>query len=219
MQQHHKALLLIAAGAIVLALPMLRESSVTEAQKVGGRGPASVGPGSSTRFLKILAWQTSLENILEAKSENDPRLDTEFRHLTPEQHSWLISRYHQVTAEDRTQRGKIAFLITRDLRDQKDVAFLKEIMEEQPCRSLANCEMRLPATTTGPSVDPVTLHYPQMTVLYQLEKNPDLWTRTDLREPLRDLLLTAVKFPAEPVQQRATSALDKLEVDPGPTAL
>jgi len=115
-----------------------------------------------------------LDQILASKNDNDPRLDQKFRHLTQEMKSALRDKYSNLPKEDLNARGTIALLIGREISDSADLIFLKEILNESPCLSLAQCS-RESAPPSGveahqEAATEVTLAYPQLSALYWLEK-------------------------------------------------
>ena len=81
-----------------------------------------------------------LNQILVSKNDNDLRLDTEFKNLTPGTKELLMQRYQQLPMEARNERGTIVFLIGRELTRPEDFAFLGQVALEMPCMSLANCK-------------------------------------------------------------------------------
>jgi hypothetical protein len=73
--------------------------------------------------------------------------------------------------EARNERGTIVFLLGRNITSPEDLAFLRNVLAETPCRSLADCKKPIP-----PSEEPhwesgteLTLAYPQVVALKGLE--------------------------------------------------
>jgi len=220
MLEKHKAVLLLAFGAVVLCLPLFKNDRIVPqvvAIQSGGRGPASLGPSDfapkpealSHANAVIAPWQRNLETVLASTDDNDPRLDSEFRELTVEQKRWLRERYFQVPVEDRNQRGKVVFLLTRVMRSAADVEFLRDVLRETPCRSLTDCQTQVASNDHMADLDAVTLNYPQMVILYQLENNFN-WQGGPLQDSVVNLLKEAEKFPVASVQERAAATLAKL---------
>lgn len=120
-----------------------------------------------TQHLKIL------DEILAAKNDNDPRLDTEFRSLSPTSKRMMEDRYRALMPEKRNERGTIAFLVGREISSADDVAFMEGILSESPCLSLGDCSREeknadddhLNAETGSA----VTLAYPQLVALHSIE--------------------------------------------------
>ncbi len=114
---------------------------------------------------------TILKEILKTKNDNDPRFDRELLHLSPELKKMVEHFYGDVKPELRNERGTVVFLIGRDLNSQDDVNFLKDVMMEKPCMSLADCSK---AETGGgaeahlDAINETTANYPQLMALRQL---------------------------------------------------
>lgn len=106
-----------------------------------------------------------LEAILASHNDNDPRLDSAFVDLTPEAKSLFRAKYAALARERRNERGTIVYLLGKNLRAPEDWAFLREVVAEPPCLSLADCGQR----SGGPAEpgDGVTLAYPQLVALTQ----------------------------------------------------
>jgi len=114
-----------------------------------------------------------LEEILRSNNDNDPRLDGDFNELSPQTKELFRRKYAQTPQEDRNARGTIVFLLGRNLDSAEDWAFLRAVVGEPPCLSLADCSRK----DASPSSDPhhegglaVTLAYPQMVALKQVER-------------------------------------------------
>ena len=114
-------------------------------------------------------WQ-ELQEIITSKNDNDPRLDQDFKILSEELHYLLIQKYSEIPEEDRNQRGLIVFLISRDLKYLEDLKFLKNIFKENPCLSLNNCNVLDSTDPHHSGIEQSSLNYPQLSALYQLEK-------------------------------------------------
>ena len=108
-----------------------------------------------------------LESILASKNDNDPRLDRDFNHLSPEARRAFRRKYFQLRPEARNERGTIVYLLGKNLRAPEDWAFMKHVASEPPCLSLANCAK--PAAGAEPG-DAVTLAYPSLVALKQAQR-------------------------------------------------
>lgn len=117
----------------------------------------------------------TLSQILASKNDNDSRLDTEFKHLSPGTKYLLKQKYASLPAEARNERGTIVFLLGRDLPNSgtpEDFQFFDQVGAEPPCRSLGDCSKE---TQAGPedsheeSTIGTTLSYPQKVLLHVLQ--------------------------------------------------
>ncbi len=114
-----------------------------------------------------------LDEILATKNDNDPRMDSELRGLSPTSKRMMEDRYRSLPAEKRNERGTIAFLVGREISSADDVAFMEGILAESPCLSLGDCsreeknidDEHLHAETGAA----VSLAYPQMVALHSIE--------------------------------------------------
>ena len=104
---------------------------------------------------------------MRSKNDNDPRLDAEFNALTEATKARFRARYSALPAEDRNGRGTIVYLLGRNMKSPGDWEFLRSVVAEPPCRSLADCSA--PAGTGGPG-DEVTLAYPALVALKRAQK-------------------------------------------------
>ena len=122
--------------------------------------------------LEVTKKLQVLEEILKSKNDNDPRLDTEFKNLSPEMKKALESQYEKRPEEDRNGRGTIAFLVAREISGPEDLEFLSSVLREEPCLSLADCKQTNPSEKDAHlgGVDDLTMNYPQIVVLNQIEK-------------------------------------------------
>ena len=110
----------------------------------------------------------TLEAILQSRNDNDPRLDTDFNTLSVEARRLFRERYRQIAPERRNERGTIVYLLGKNLRDDEDWAFLREVVSEPPCLSLADCAK--PSTGPAEMGDEVTLAYPALVALKQAQR-------------------------------------------------
>jgi hypothetical protein len=113
------------------------------------------------------------DEIIASRNDNDPRLDTEFRNLSPAAKAMLRDRYRNYQREKRNERGTVVFLLGRNLTSAEDMAFLREVLSEPPCRSMKDCE-KDPANGEASSLHQdmgteISLAYPQVVVLKSIE--------------------------------------------------
>ncbi len=147
-----------------------------------------------------------IEEFLVSKDDNDPRVDQELSSISDELKLKIENAYQALPLENRNGRGFLAFLITRDLRTDKDVQFLKSIFEEKACLSLSDCGSSAQEDPHLDSVNNVSLNYPQMTALYQLQKrienDPSILAQPSVRQEIELLLREAKQFPAPGISSR-----------------
>ena len=109
-----------------------------------------------------------LDDILRARDDNDPRLDSAFNSLPPETRLRFQRKYRALPPESRNQRGTIVYLLGKNLSSAEDWAFLREVAAEPPCLSLGDCSKA--SADGGDSGDGVTLAYPALVALKQAER-------------------------------------------------
>ncbi|OGQ94606.1 MAG: hypothetical protein A2521_06165 [Deltaproteobacteria bacterium RIFOXYD12_FULL_57_12] len=110
----------------------------------------------------------TLEEILLSRNDNDPRLDTDFNGLSEQDRILMRVRYREFAPERRNERGTIVYLLGKDPRSSEDWDFLREVVREPPCLSLADCSKR--SKGTAEMGDEVTLAYPALVALKQAER-------------------------------------------------
>lgn len=151
-------------------------------------------------------WEV-LQEILTSQNDNDPRLDKTFMGMSDELHLTLQEQYQEIPAENRNQRGLLAFLIARDLKNTEDLDFLKKVYEESPCLSLENCGSRTSSDPHLSGVDEASMNYPQLASLYQLEKqlndHPALFADSSMKDHAKAVIEQALRFPVPSVQKKA----------------
>lgn len=111
-----------------------------------------------------------LDEILKSKNDNDLRLDTEFKQLSPELKRAMAQYYKAIPDEQRNERGTIAFLYARAMTAPEDMNFITQVLLEKPCLSLADCSKaggsdREHAHLEG--LAETTANYPQLTAIRQ----------------------------------------------------
>jgi hypothetical protein len=140
---------------------------------------------------------TELNQILASKNDNDHRLDTDFKNLTPGTKTLLMKRYQELPSEKRNDRGTIVFLIGRELNRPEDFRFLAQVGMETPCLSMIDCKQEMhqtPEELHEQSTISVTLAYPQHVAMKSLEN-----------------LLSPEKGAPSPDQAQISEALNTLE--------
>jgi hypothetical protein len=137
---------------------------------------------------------SELQEILDSKNDNDPRLDSDFKDLNENEKASLQGRYLSYRPESLNERGTLVFLLGRNIKTEEDVRFMQHVLKEKPCLSLENCAAQAPKATGEAaheaSVNDVTLVYPQIVSIKSMEnllfKNP-----TDSK--LKPLVLKALE--------------------------
>lgn len=138
----------------------LASAALLAALAVLGRG--LLRPTAAARARAQLA---TLEDILRSRDDNDPRLDRDFRELSPEAKALFRRAYAGLAPERRNERGTIVYLLGKNLRTADDWAFFRAVVAEPPCLSLADCSSR--SVGAGELGDEVTLAYPSLVALRQ----------------------------------------------------
>lgn len=110
--------------------------------------------------------------VIKTGKDNDPRVDSELKSLTPALKNALKKEYEQLPPEHRNGRGFIAFLIGRSMTEPADVDFLAQIVQEEPCLSFKDCSARGPMYEEAEEHSTqVTLNYPQIVATRMLKQN------------------------------------------------
>ncbi len=168
--------------------------------------PRSLSPAEQKQW-------TLFQEILNSRNDNDARVDTELRDLTPEFKESLRSAYSQLPAENRNARGFAAFLIAREIRDVRDLQFLKEIFQESPCLSFQKCSQVGDPDPHLDGINETSLNYPQLVSLYQLQKqleaNPSLLQSSEMKTAFSETLREARQFPNSAIQAKARELQEK----------
>lgn len=111
-----------------------------------------------------------LSEIFQSKNDNDPRLDSEFKNLSPHTKLALQKEYKETPVELRNERGTIVFILGRNLNSQEDFQFFKQVISEPPCLSLSDCTKAPDEDHSETSTQVgITLEYPQIVVLKSLQ--------------------------------------------------
>ena len=155
-------------------------------------------------------WDT-FQEILKSKNDNDPRVDQILFNLSESFKLALRDYYQNLPMEKRNERGFIAFLVSRQLSSENDVSFLKSILNEKPCLSMSDCNTQGFQDPHHASTDNVSLNYPQLVVLYEIENKLKLESSLSSiqRQWLRDIIQSGINFPAGIVSSRAHEAMQK----------
>ena len=106
-----------------------------------------------------------LEEILRARNDSDPRLESAFNGLSPEMRKSFRETYRRLPPERRNQRGTIVYLLGKNLAAPEDWAFLREVAAERPCLSMADC-----GKAASGEDDETSLAYPALVALIQAER-------------------------------------------------
>ena len=151
----------------------------------------------------------TLSEILESRNDNDPRLDSELRDLTPEDRRELREFYRTLEWEDRNGRGTTIFLLGRNIDSEEDLDFFVEVLSEPPCLSLRNCEKAeakfLPSVDDHDSTKEITLAYPQVVALKSLER--EFGRESALRDMFMETLTVAIDNRNPRISRMAQSIL------------
>jgi hypothetical protein len=127
-------------------------------------------PASSITQARKLAV---LQEILDSKNDNDPRLDTDFKTLNESEKIALQEKYLSYTPEKLNERGTLIYLLGRNIENKKDLKFMEYVLNEKPCLSMSNCSIEAPAPTGEAahlaSIDKITLSYPQIVAIKSIE--------------------------------------------------
>ncbi len=194
-----RTLFFLLIGATVLAVlavsqwlipsaPVSPSNDNQNAKTIGSSGSSgtgdgqSVSPGKSTPDAQASEVALTpaaqhqlqvLDEILQSKNDNDPRLDRELRTLDESAKAALRAKYRSMPPEKLNERGTLVFLLGRNLNSAADVAFLQGVLEERPCLSLADCSKSEGAAHGEEahleSLDETTLLYVQLAALDRLE--------------------------------------------------
>lgn len=104
----------------------------------------------------------ALDAVLAAKDDNAPRLDRDFDALSEAAKAAFRRRYAELPREALNERGTVVYLLGRNMKTAADWEFLRAVVAEAPCRSLADCARE---DAAGGSGDEVTLAYPALVAL------------------------------------------------------
>lgn len=169
------------------------------------------------RKVQAVQWTPEVklvDEIINSKNDNDPRLDSELRVLSEEAKVALRTYYLSRPEEDRNGKGTVLFVLGRNLKNPEDVRFMADALKETPCRSLADCtseaaviDHRESQHDTSPEV---TLAYPKIVTLAMFEKelnNPHLTPQ--MQESILEAVQQSLKSEEPIVKKRAAAILDR----------
>ncbi|MDG0817995.1 hypothetical protein [Bdellovibrio svalbardensis] len=149
-----------------------------------------------------------LQEILKAKNDNDPRMDTALLVLSENTKILFRQLYKNTQAEKRNDRGTIVFLLGRNISNAADLSFFSEVLNERPCLSLADCSK---TETGGLSKEEdehqggfaVSLAYPQLVTLHSLDHYLELHGSSELSDKVKDLIAEAKHSSVPEIAQMA----------------
>ena len=145
---------------------VLAAAPESSARQIPKRGEPRAGFSAQTMTKEAL-----LDDIFRSKNDNDPRLDSGFNDLSPETKTIFRLKYRRLPPERLNERGTIAYLLGKNLASPEDWAFLRELVVEPPCLSLADCAKEDAfAQARENTGDAVTLAYPALVALKQAQR-------------------------------------------------
>lgn len=157
----------------------------------------------------------SVEEIIQSRNDSDSRVSL-LKNLSPEFKNALVSKYSSLKPENRSGRGFIVFLLAKDFKSSADLEFLQSVYKEAPCLSLENCALSTDDNSHSSGVNQTTLIYPQLVVLYQIEKQlvakPELLNDPTIRAGILGTLKQAEAFPVPAVQLQAEKLRQKFKL-------
>jgi hypothetical protein len=201
---------LFLAFLLVLFFVILRRSAPDSgsAAPVPITSPAAPPPAPSVEQTQTATANpvSLLKEILASGNDNDPRLDSEFNHLTPSAKTELIAYYESLPSGNSNERGTVVFLLGRNITEPADLVFFKRVLAEGPAQPLAPEQDGLPSEMLSV--------YPQLMAVRALgsavrgaQKEPEL------KNAIRTELEAATQNPSEPVSRQARKALAQLGSD------
>jgi hypothetical protein len=159
-----------------------------------------------------------LKEILRTKNDNDPRLDTELKVLTPALKKALRAEYQKTPPEKLNDRGTIVFLLGRNLETEEDFQFMKEVIESPSCKSFSDCSKDptqfAEEDRHHEAIDAITLWYPQWNAFLAIESwlnqnEFEKLTRAQ-RNYLEQVIDSAMRSSNSTIANRARSLHDQL---------
>jgi hypothetical protein len=189
--------------------PVVGERFSSPAEPAASPRASASPPPSADVTARDRELDSLLGEILKSKNDNDPRMDSEFKHLSPGTKILLEKRYQAYPPEARNERGTIVFILGRDLAQsgsQADFAFYDQVANEPPCLSLEDCGKAVksaPQDAHEESAIGITLSYPQQMMVRELG---DFVTQ-NLDNPLRaDAIRTLQGLSRSPIPSVAIRA-------------
>ncbi len=155
----------------------------------------------------------SFLDISQSGRDNDPRIDSELKNLSSELKNQMKKYYRSLAPERRNERGFVSFLISRDAKSVEDLEFVGEVLTEEPCLSMADCKNLSDRDAHTGAVDQVSINYPQLVSLYQLESrlaagSLDL-SISALKEETRSALAKGARSPVPQIREKAEAIQKK----------
>lgn len=155
-----------------------------------------------------------LKDIFLSKNDNDLRLDTEFKDLNEESKKGLRDLYQGLPQESLNERGTIVFLLGREINQESDLTFFKDLLEESACLSLIDCSVVESAASRGHGSEDhhlnetqsLTLIYPQIMGLKLLNAKIKKTQDGELKESIINLVKTLKKSSSDLIN----SEVDKI---------
>ena len=144
--------------------PLLSRKTQVPPQSDPPTNSSSPTPSPVSPSLQI----STFEEILQKKNDNDPRLDTLLKDLTPQTKHYLFQKYKTLAPEKRSERGLIVFLTGRKIQNNDDLDFLEEVLGEPECLSLSDCTRSEEIQPHHQGTIATTLAYPQILALKML---------------------------------------------------
>jgi hypothetical protein len=201
-------------------------TALTSARSNGAAAPSPSGSPMVIEAMnptpRDLQRMRVLDEVLASKNDNDPRLDSEFRNLSPTAKRMMEDRYRALAPEKRNERGTIAFLVGREIASAEDVAFMEGILSEPPCLSLGDCAREDKGSTlrddeahlnaeTGAAV---TLAYPQLVALHSIEgqiERAEKGAKLGYLGDIRRVIDEAIRSPIPNIADKARALLARLK--------
>ncbi|NDG86032.1 MAG: hypothetical protein EBX52_13465 [Proteobacteria bacterium] len=191
----------------------------------GGGQPGSVQPGIAPSAAIALTPEDQrkisvLTEILTTKNDNDPRMDTELKNLSPAAKTAIQKKYQETVSEKRNERGTLVFVLGREIKDASELGFFKEVLSEKACLSLENCE-KPPGGHSGEeehleAINETTANYPQLMAVRALVHRANELVDTGqegspLYQSILDTLKAAQQSPNPKVVELSAQALNDLK--------
>lgn len=177
---------------------------------------SSLEQGSVTENEKNLSLQEqkqlkTIYEILNSKNDNDPRIDSELKNLSFNLKENLMLKYKKMKPEMLNEKGFLAFLVSREAQHPEDLDLLMTVFEDSPCLSLADCSFAEKQVDPHHSEnDNVTLNYPQLSTLYQIEQKLNTNSLSpSMKNEYKSFLIKAANYPVDTVSNKAKSIIKK----------
>jgi hypothetical protein len=148
--------------------PAPTAASAPHVEAVPASGVTPAPSLSSEEKSKLELFRT----VVKTGKDNDPRVDTELKNLSPALKAALKNEYESLPKEHRNGRGFVAFLIGRSLTEPADVEFLEKVVTEEPCLSFKDCSVKGAMYEEAEEHSTqVSLNYPQIVATRMLKQN------------------------------------------------